>query len=326
MLSLRVGSRSTPPALRIATTALIMALATAVPARAQSARTLGGHTFIPSGSIRSEPFMTQYFRTQTGAGQAFGFKEALVIPGVDTTVVLDGDIAFLSLDGEYQHEFGDWIAVSVAGTGSARIGTDAQALFAQGVTGIYGGALGVKVKLLKSENAMLSVGADLVSSSITGVDILGFIRDVIDNDVPVDSARLVRTVEASTTRISGLGAWAPRPWLGLTGYLGTGWSDVFSTDNRSDPLFAAGGLASFDLRPLTRTPIGFTAGGKYDSLVPRGADIANKVWALTFGVAYTGREDLSLGLEYAYMRLPLKSYDADLTVHSIGFNLRYYWN
>lgn len=297
-----------------------------VPAQAQTARTLGGHTFIPSSFVRSEPFISQYFRTQTGAGQAFGFKDELVLPGVDTTVVLEGDIAFLSLDGEYQHAFGDWLAVSLAGSGSARIGTDAQALFAQGVTGIYGGLLGFKVRILEGETAMLSVGADLTSSSITGVDILGFIRDVVDDDVPVDSAQLVRTVESSSTRISGLGAWAPKPWLGLTGYLGTGWSDVFSTDNRSDMLFAAGGLASLDLKPLTGTPIGFTAGGKYDSLVPRGEDIANKVWGLALGVAYTGRENFHLGLEYGYLRLPLRTYDADLTVNTIGFNLRYYWN
>jgi hypothetical protein len=315
--------RSFVPSAVLASIALLTTIA---PLHAQSARTLGGHTFIPSSFVRSEPFISQYFRTQTGAGQAFGFKDELVLPGVDTTVVLEGDIAFLSLDGEYQHAFGNWLAVSLAGTGSARIGTDAQALFAQGVTGIYGASLGVTVRVLEGEKAMLSVGADLASSSITGVDILGFIREVIDEDVPVDSARLVRTVESSSTRISGLGAWAPKPWLGLTGYVGTGWSDVFSTDNRSDPLFTAGGLASLDLKPLTGTPIGFTAGGKYDSLVPRGEDIANKVWGLALGVAYTGRENFHLGLEYGFLRLPLRTFDADLTVNTIGFNLRYYWN
>ncbi len=289
----------------------------------ETGRTLGGHTFMPSGQVRSEPFITQHFRERTTGGVGLGFVTPVVVN--DTLTLLEGDIGFLGIDAEYQHAFGDWLAVRLRLGGSARVGTNGEALLAQGVSTVYSSGLDAVVKLVRWEDGMLSAGLSLWSSQIYGVDILGYLRDAIDGGAIPPSDRLVASTKASSTKVSALGAWAPWPWLGLAADAGVGFADVFGGEDRSDPLFSGGLVVGLDLGPLVSVPVGFTVAGDYDSVSQQGADIGTKVWGVGFAVHYTGRENLDLSLEYGNRRLPLVTYDKDLVVNAVSFNIRYYW-
>lgn len=310
---------------RSASLLLATALAlVATPAQGQeTGRTLGGHTFMPSGQVRAEPFITQHFRERTTAGIGLGFVTPVVVN--DTLTLLEGDIGFLGIDAEYQHAFGDWLAVRLRFGGSARVGTNGEALLAQGVSTVYSSGLDAVVKLVRWENGMLSAGLSLWSSQIYGVDILGYIDSAIEEGAIPPRDSLVASTKASSTKLSALGAWAPMPWLGLAADAGFGFADVFSRDDRSDPLFSGGLVVGLDLAPLVSVPVGFTVAGDYDSVSQQGADIGTKVWGLGFAVHYTGRENLDLSLEYGNRRLPLVTYDKDLVVNALAFNIRYYW-
>jgi len=314
----------TPKGISLSLLAAGLLVASPTGARAQEvARTLGGHTFQPSGLIRSEPFITQHFRSETGGGLASGFRVPAIVG--DSTRALEGDVGFLGLGAEYQHAFGNWLAVRLFLGGNGRLGTSGESLLAQGVTAVYSGALDVTVKLFRWDTAMLSGGVRFGSSQIYGSDILGYVNEIIEEGDLPDDRGLVVSTGTSTTRFSLLGAWAPAPWIGLSAIGSLGWGDVFKADERSDALYAAGGLVSFDLRPLVGVPVGFTLGGDYDSITEQGADIGTKVWGTSLGVHYTGRENFELGLEFTNRRLPVEEYDEDLVVNGISFNIRYYW-
>jgi len=316
--------RPTSGGMRSASILVGLLLAGAPDASAQDVgRTLGGHTFQPSGLVRSEPFITQHFRSQTSGGFATGFRVPAIIG--DSTRALEGDVGYLGLGAEYQHAFGRWLAVRLYVGGSGRLGTSGESLLSQGVTAVYSGALDATVKLFRWETAMISGGARFGSSQIYGSDILGYVNEVIEEGGPPDDRGLVVSTDASTARFSLLGAWAPAAWLGFSALGSVGWGDVFSAEDRSGTLYAGGGVASFDLRPLVGVPVGLSAGLDYDSITEQGADIGTKVWGSSFGLHYTGRENFELSLEYTNRRLPVDEYDEDLVVNAIGFNIRYYW-
>jgi hypothetical protein len=289
----------------------------------ETGRTLGGHTFMPSGQVRSEPFITQHFRERTTGGIASGFVSPVVVN--DTLTLLEGDIGFLGIDAEYQHAFGEWLALRLRLGGSARVGTSGEALLAQGVSTVYTSGLDATVKLFRWDNAMLSAGLSFGSSQIYGTDILGYLQKAIEDREFPPSDSLVASTESSSAKVSALGAWAPLPWLGLAADVGVGYADLFGGENRSDPLFSGGAVAGLDLGPLAGFPVGFTLAGDYDSVAQQGADVATKAWGLGFGVHYTGRENLDLSLEYGLRHLPLVTYDKDLVLNAASFNIRYYW-
>ena len=69
-----------------------------------------------------------------------------------------------------------------------------------------------------------------------------------------------------------------------------------------------GGLASLDLCTRTKLPIGLLLGYTHTSYPESSGDLVEKVGNTTFRIAYTGRREFSLGLEFGYcVRLRLGS-------------------
>ena len=64
---------------------------------------------------------------------------------------------------------------------------------------------------------------------------------------------------------------------------------------------------------------------KQDGFVVENSDITNKVRALGWGVAYTGREDFPLSRETSRLRVPLTKSDRTITANLFSFNLRYFF-
>ena len=67
-----------------------------------AARSLNGHTFIPS-SLIGDPFITTALSTQTGGGIARGVSRDVKSEALDEVLkVLAGDLAFMALEFDYE--------------------------------------------------------------------------------------------------------------------------------------------------------------------------------------------------------------------------------
>jgi len=291
----------------------------------ESARSLNGHTFIPSNAI-GDPFITTLVRTRTGGGFATKVRRDIENEVVDSLLqALVGDLAFMALEFEYQHAVTDWLALSAAASGAARIGTGPQSVLAEGITSMFGFELRAKARALQTENWILSGTLRIEPSTQYRLDVLTFARRVIEEGMISEDNSIVIKSEGVGGAAGLGGAYAPKPWLGLVFQGELGYADTFSEAGRSSLAWNLGGLASFDLDPLSGIPLGFIASIHQDSFVVDNSDITNEVTAFGWGVAYTGRGDFSLSLETSHARVPLIKSDQTITANLIGFNLRYFF-
>ena len=85
------------------------------------------------------------------------------------------------------------------------------------------------------------------------------------------------------------------------------------------------GMASFDLNPRTRIPLGFNLGFNYMSYPENADDLIEDIREVLFKIAYTGRREFSIGLEGSYLRAPMRLDDNTLSAWSGEIALRYYF-
>ena len=78
-----------------------------------------------------------------------------------------------------------------------------------------------------------------------------------------------------------------------------------------------------DLNPGTNVPIGFVGSVLYQSENDRGDDIAGRQTLFGLGVFYTGRNDLSLGLETSFQRFDQRDFENRVNAGSVKLVLRY---
>ena len=289
------------------------------------ARTLNGHIFIPSNAVR-DPFITTMVRTETGGGFATNVSRDVENEALDSLIdALTGDLAFMALEFEYQHGITEWLAVRAAAGGGARLGTGAQSVLAEGVTSSFNFEFGATARVLRTEKWVLSGTLRFEPSTQYRLDILSFARRAIEEGgISEDNSVVIRSEGVGGAAGIG-GAFAPRPWLGLIFRTEAGYSDTFSADGRGDLAWVVGGLASFDLNPISGVPLGFLVTGKQDGFVLANSDITDKVRTFGWGIAYTGRNDFSLSLETSRSSVPLLKADKTITANLVAFNLRYFF-
>jgi hypothetical protein len=298
-------------------------LALPVSASAQNpGRVLNGFRFLPSTLIPS-PFVTTYIRTATGGGLAFDLSSLFIDVNGDTLGTLTGNVAFMTLDFEFQQQFGGWLAVRAGFTGSARMGIDEQSVLAEGLTGTASVKLGATARIWHNDKWLVSGALDFGRNDFVGLDPFGFAQQVVDSGGLTADNSLVETNNATTGRGSGRVAWAPKPWLGLTGFLGAASTDVSS--GSSNFIVGGGATVAVDLKPLNWPALGFLLGYVSES-VNNGNDIAKRSTGFTGAVMYTGRDDFSVGLEATSRKFTRNTLEPDFSALIVTFNIRYWFS
>ncbi len=286
-------------------------------------RTLGEHIFIPSGFI-PYAFITTHVHTNTGAGLVLNSKKPFIDLDGDTVGTLEGDIAFMALQFQYQHAFAEWIAARIALSGIARVGTDEQSVLAQGVSAVYGVNLGVSVRLLRTERVMLSGTVALRPRDLITLNLFDFAQSVIDEVGLTEDNNLVDHDKSYNASAGLRFAWSPWVWLGLTALGEIGAGDPLG-DEPTDLATTLATTADVDLGMLTSVPIGFLLSFSRNSFSENAGDLAEAVTTFGLGVFYTGREDFSIGIEAQAAKLPERGSEDDLDAVLGTFVLRYYF-
>ena len=314
-------------------TALGLLSAVTIAAFAQSAaaqersnrRTLNGHSFLVSSTV-GDPFLGTYIRTLTGGGRALDLQVPVYDLDGNQIAQLSGNIAFFQLGLTYQQQLAEWVALRVGVMGSARLGTNHVALLAEGATAVYGGGLGAAFRLVEKRQFYLSALAEVRSNSLYAISPLTFAQGIIESG-GIDSTTQLLGKGDNWRLVGGLrAAYAFAPWVGLTALVEYGPAKRFFEDDegkRNTSQFGTGGVASVDLRPGTGVPIGFAGSVMYQSENDRGDDLVGRNVVVGLGVFYTGRQDLSLGVETSYQRLDQRGVDSKINASQIELILRY---
>jgi hypothetical protein len=281
-------------------------------------RQLGGYRFVPSNLV-ADPFITTHFRNATGFGVALDVTLPILVIQEDTLLALDGNVAFVQLDFEYQHAASDRVVFRFTGTGSSRLGTNAQSLLTQGVNALTGFRAGTTIRAWSNERILLSGVAEVGFGNTFDINLTRFVDDVINGNL--QTASIVATDDGATLSGGLRAAWAIASWAGVHGQLEGGYRNMVFDEGTGGLAGVAGGL---DLGQKVGVPVGFLGSLTYDNMTITGENVSARL-VTGLEVIYTGREDFALGLQISYTRTPIS--DPDITLHGSVYNLttRYYF-
>lgn len=307
--------------------ALALLLVLAAPAaEAQEApearsRNLSGHNFIPSARL-FDPFIVTYVKNNTGVGTAFDVVTNIVDLEGDPQQLV-GDVTFLGIGFGYQQALADWVAAYINVGGGGRFGTAVESIVSTGLNAYVDVALGAKVRLWHNQRFFLSGNVDYASTSVSGVNVLDWVRNVVESGDLTDSL-LVSTGSTGSLR-GGLNiAYSPAPWLGLTGLTLFGLGNA-TGDLDSEFAFEGAISADIDFGAISSIPIGLLLAFDSNSFTKEGGDITTSIDSFIWGIFYTGRDDFSIGLEFQNSKLPLRFADETIRASEMSINLRYWF-
>jgi hypothetical protein len=281
---------------------------------------IGGHTFTPNNIVR-DPFINSFVRNSLGLGQAVDVEIPLFDVDTVDLVGLRGDLLFAFLDFEYQGQVRDWLAARGEFRVLGRLGTDIGALLANGVTGATAFELGWLARLFQSESTLLSADIEISNNSTTAVNLKDFLEDVIEG-VP---ARLVRSTPSLRGGAGLRFAWGASPFFGLTALGHAGYGESVDRDEEDKAFFQFGGTLDFDFSAISAVPIGVILGGRYDTFPEGGEDISNNLLTGLVRIAYNGRPDFLLALDFTFEEFDSKTLDQTVRFGSTGISMRYYF-
>jgi hypothetical protein len=290
---------------RLLVTALgfaVLAAFSASTAVAQSSppcnRCLNGFRFVPS-SVVDEPFVNTSFENATGGGMALNLQVPVRNLDGDTVSTLNGNIGFFLLDFEYQKRITRWLALRAGLSGIGRLGTSLEALVASGISAAMGGSIGATVPIWTKPNFMISAAADLRNNKQWDVDPYMFAKDVVDSGYTPDAKAVLLGSERVNRWSVGLrGAWAVKPWWGLTANIEPGGADGDVSGNKSLNTFAA--LAGFDLNKLWGVPISTSLAYRVRTGSGKSGNISGGYRSGQLGIFYNALSSVLIGGDFFY--------------------------
>jgi hypothetical protein len=294
-------------------------------------RELNGHYFMPSHLIE-DPFSYTAFAMffGLGSGNALGPTVDLTPPpphlGPDKWYGYTG----LGLGMLMNVKFLEYLSARALLNTTAYLGTGSGAALTVGTSARITGDVGVKGSLPLGDNWRLAATLDAsygpVYSLLLANGILNAINACRDpqQQCTFDFGSGFQQIN-TLTWIAGLaGSWAPTPYLGFTGNF-----QFIAPTKTGDASIAQNGLVfagsgELDFLPLVRwLPLGVSAA--YQLTTGVGGNKVATANEAGFGLYYTGRPHLALGLEIDWKWSTLETQQTS-TATLAWVNFRYYWN
>ena len=314
--------------LRLFVLSLIMVTAppTAQQLRAQGQiPRLAGHTFVTSNLI-PDPFVKTQLGLLIGLGSAFDYEIRGPVLGEDTLIVEEGKMKWVIAEFDYRQRVTDWLQLDALVGGGARVGTNAASAIAQGVSVVSAFRLGGLARLAQSNSVALSATLSVNRSSSTLLNLVEFAEEIIDSvesGGSLDSLSLSRKVNTWQGRGGVRFAWAPSRALGVTALAALSVGEDLLVLEETATSWNAGALLDLDLHSISNVPLGFVIGYHYGSQAHRSEQASGGSHRATVGIAYMGREDFSVGLEFLGESVPLPNEAQKVTAVIMGLRLRY---
>jgi hypothetical protein len=288
-----------------------------------AAPVLAGHRFTMTSAVQG-PFISTYFRNTIAVGTTPGSSfPPVVIDGKEITFQT-GDVLFSTLQIEYQQAVKEWMGFWVNFALAGRLGTETASLLSQGVTVTSGYRLGWLLRIIQADDMALSGTVQIVNAGYTAVDLVGFVRGIIDSGL-TENDKLVYSSSLMIAKTGLSYAWALNRATGLTASGTVGYGESPDRLAGSDWYFDVGAAVDFDLRRKIPAPIGVAAGIKSTSIPESDLNMGSTLTTVVGRVDYIGRHDLNIGLEFSSQWQDLPGSDRLLRYTTTAIDFRYYF-
>ncbi len=323
---MRAMTRAAIPAL-----ATVLLLASAWPAaQAQPdppggpvlSRQVGPHVFAGSTAVPS-PFLSTFVRSTTGFAATSGMEVGLYNFADPESLLATQqvDLKYLLQTFEFQQRVSDGAAVRLAVSGSGRLGTDTAALLTEGVSAITGWTLGGTFRLAERPGFKLSGSLDAASNSLTVISIRSFVEDAIANQ---DTLGAISQGLSNWRASTGLrAAWGKSETIGYLLSADLGLQEPYDESEDNEFYWQAGGAVSIDMRERWRPDLAFLLSASYASSSSRNEDLGGGGWNAGLGIFYSGRPELTVGVQTIYTRMNQTTSDETFGAYGMSLLLRY---
>jgi hypothetical protein len=305
--------------------------ASPAPAPEKMYRDLGGHLFLPSHLIEN-PFSYTAFSMWfgIGSGNALGPQFTSQPPFVDPTANKWYGFTGLGLGMEMNVRILEYLSARALLFTDAYLGTGSGAVFTVGTSARITGDLGVKGSLPIGDKVRLAASVDASYGPVFSILLANGVANALNQcrldptQCTFDFGSGLQTSNTLTWNGGLAASWAPLPYLGFTGNFNFIIPTKTGTDSYSQNGVILAAMAEFDARPLLDwLPVG--ASGAYRLTTPVGGNGVATANEAGFGLYYTGRPHLALGLEIDWQWSTLETQQTS-TATLAWINFRYYWN
>jgi hypothetical protein len=292
-------------------------------------RELGGHYFLPSHLIE-DPFSYTAFGMTFGLGSGNALAPQLQLNPPDIVGTKWVGYTGIGVGFLQNVRILEYLSARIGVATNAYLGTGNGAVLTVGTSARVTGDIGVKGSLPVGKNLRFSATLDASYGPVYSLLIAEGLVDAIkacEADPTTCKINLGSFLqqEDTVTWTAGLaGAWAPWPFLGIIGNLQFIAPTKTGKASVSQNGLTAAGSVDFDAKPLLAwLPLGLNA--TYSITSPIGGNGVSTVQDWGFGLYYTGRHDMALGLEIDWKFNRLESNQAGESTLA-WINFRYYWN
>jgi hypothetical protein len=283
------------------------------------------------------PFATTSFGTflLVGAGSTQG-SVSLQLPGdpPPAPTTFSGEITYGAIGGVLGFEFQFLPGVSARAvlTETLYTGLSGAAAAAVGTNARVGGALGLTAGIPIGRSARIAAVLDVSYTPRVGLVLGPAVRSAFDScatgltDCRFEFGQLFQHRNVFEFQPGVAAGWAPLPALGVIGNLSYSFADIGgSQGSQTMGGISLGAAVDFDFLEISRVPVALQA--SFSTLRPiTGHDISYGYSDLGGAIFYTGRKELSLGVQIVKRRFRVAP-DTDVSwsnfLSLIG--LRYYW-
>ncbi len=293
---------------------------------------LNGHNFINLFSVKS-PFINTSFNFTMGGGQTVGFElPPVVIDSVTVINTVKGDVAFTSINFEYQAKLRDWLSFWGNIQLNGRLGTKLRSVFAQGINVSTGYEFGWLFKLWENKNNMMSGAVKLSNYNYSVIDLRGFVKKIIETGGISEDNKLFQSIPSLSVSGELRHSIALSRSLGITSFIEIGSGESIKRDEGTKGIFLLGIAADYDFLPKTNVPLGFSLGYFLNSKPNLSEDRFGNPQNIISKISYTGSSDMNAGIEISYewskvgiLKTNLNTNSESLKFLNLNGSFRYYF-
>jgi len=280
---------------------------------------LAEHVFIPRVAVH-DPFTTSFISSTSGFADGSGNGPTFDLDGKPVNIA---DYKIVAYQQAFTGQWGvlDWLALRLQATGTVYTGANASGVAGVGVNGVIRANVGATMSWELSPRIRLGFLLDVGFGPSVGLNILQSIRQSIaDGSVQTP----VETTSSTIVTPTISSAWTLTRGLGLIANAAYSHNSV-AVEAETAGVDALGVEAALDLdlRELGSIPLGLSL--SYNAAYSIGYQ-RFRLYVLSGGIFYTGRRELTVGIELGYRRAPLGT--EQIFVSSVYglFVLRYSFN
>ncbi len=296
------------------------------PAREPGAgRTLNGHRFMPSAAV-AQPFATTSLGSflLVGVGSTTGRVQV----GQRTFA---GTYDYAGLGGvlSYEQAFLDHFSARVAIQDFIYSGINGESALVVGSGMQAGGAVGATATFQLGDSVRAGVLLDVGYAPNLALTIASGVSSIVDScagpqGCVVEPGQVFAVRRVLTVQPVAAVSWAPLRSLGVTAAAGLLAATTSGETQVDGQAIVAGGAVDFDFLTVSSVPIGLLA--QCNLTAPVSGSGLESVLDVGGGIYYTGRKDLSAGVQILVRRFALTpSLDVSWSTILAALGLRYYW-